>query len=389
VKRFPFKILLVSILLPPICYILTLQVLENYFHKHEESQLNQILIQNDEALYEGRYTVKEEINRNIEEYLSRCFKYKLGVKIDILVKTKDDRILYPSQFEMDHKNFKETDGFSEFQAENLNYVEVSVENYKILNEGLTLLVNVEIKYYGLLSSSIIVFYVLIFVLIVQRFIKKGIRETERQEVKHETVIRGLTRRLRKTENGLKAVKANQVDYLTRIAGLKKEKTDLSKDVDALLEEIEKLEEGLDTQKDLKEATEYEVLELREELGRLKGKLQKPKKKKKKVETTGKRFKILYKNLVFTERAIMGFLSLTNEFQLKAEEIIHRLNEDVSLVSVKRRVFGKGGKMNILEVDFSYSGRIYFQQDDQPNTKIVAIGTKNTQDQDLAYLESIR
>ncbi|MFH1673110.1 MAG: hypothetical protein ABIF87_06765 [Pseudomonadota bacterium] len=388
-KRFPLKILLVSILLPPICYILTLQVLENYFHNHEESQLNQILIQNDEALYEGRYTVKEEINRNIEEYLSRCLKYKLGVKIDILVKTKDDRILYPSQFEMDHKNFQGTDGFSEFQAENLNYVEVSVENYKILNEGLTLLVNVEIKYYGLLSSSVIVFYVLIFVLIVQRFIKKGIRETERQEAKHETVIRGLTRRLRKTENGLKAVKANQVDYLTRIAGLKKEKTDLSKDVDALLEEIEKLEEGLDTQKDVKEATEYEVLELREELGRLKGKLQKPKKKKKKVETTGKRFKALYKNLVFTERAIMGFLSLTNEFQLKAEEIIHRLNEDVSLVSVKRRVFGKGGKMNILEVDFSYSGRIYFQQDDQPNTKIVAIGTKNTQDQDLAYLESIR
>ncbi|MBW2646404.1 MAG: hypothetical protein JRE23_09545 [Deltaproteobacteria bacterium] len=388
-KRFPLKILLVSILLPPICYILTLQVLENYFHRHEESQLNQILIQNDEALYEGRYTVKEEINRNIEEYLSRCLKCKLGVKIDILVKTKDDRILYPSQFEMDHKNFQETDGFSEFQAKNLNYVEVSVENYKILNDGLTLLVNVEIKYYGLLSSSIIIFYVLVFVLIVHRFIKKGIRETERQEVKHETVIRGLTRRLRKTENGLKAVKANQVDYSTKIAGLKKEKSSLSKDVDALLEEIEKLEEGLDTQKDLKEATEYEVLELREELDRLQGKLQQPKKKKKKVATTGKRFQVLYKNLVFTERAIIGFLSLTSEFQLKAEEVIHRLNEDQSLVSIKRRVFGKGGKMNILEVDFSYSGRLYFQQDDRPKTNIVAIGTKNTQDQDLAYLESIR
>ncbi len=388
-KRFPFKILLISIILPPLCYILTLQLLDSYFQKHEESQINQILIQNDEALYEGQYTVKEEINRNIGEYLSRCLKYKLGVKIDILVKTKDDHILYPSQFEMGHKSFQEADDFSELQVEALNYVEVGAENYKILNEGLTLNVNVKIKHYGLLSNSIIGFYIFIFVLIGHRFIKKEIRETERQEKKHETVVRGLTRRLRKADTGLKAVKVNQVDYLKKIVGLKKDKKDLSKDVDAFLEEIEKLEEGLESQKDLKESIEYEVLELREELDRLQGKLQKPKKKKKKVETTGKRFKVLYKNLVFTERAIIGFLSLTNEFQLKAEDIIHRLNEDVSLVSVKRRVFGKGGKMNILEVAFSYSGRIYFQQDDQPKTKIAAIGTKNTQDQDLAYLESIK
>ena len=72
-----------------------------------------------------------------------------------------------------------------------------------------------------------------------------------------------------------------------------------------------------------------------------------------------------------------------------EETIHKLNEDESLVSVKRKVFGKGGKMNILEADFAYSGRIYFQTDAGSKIKIVAIGTKNTQEKDITYLEGIR
>jgi hypothetical protein len=45
-------------------------------------------------------------------------------------------------------------------------------------------------------------------------------------------------------------------------------------------------------------------------------------------------------------------------------------------------------MNVLEVAFSYSGRIYYQKDSQAKKTIVAVGTKNTQERDLAYLESI-
>jgi hypothetical protein len=129
--------------------------------------------------------------------------------------------------------------------------------------------------------------------------------------------------------------------------------------------------------------------LREDLEQSKEKVRRPHPKKKKIGTTQKRFKTLYKGLSFTDRAIEGFLSLSDEFQLKAEEIIHNLNEDDSLVPVKRKVFGKGGKMNILEVDFSYSGRLYYQKDTKSKIKVVAIGTKNSQEKDLAYLESIR
>ena len=114
-----------------------------------------------------------------------------------------------------------------------------------------------------------------------------------------------------------------------------------------------------------------------------------KKKRKRTESTLKRFRVLYKNLLFTDRAVEGFLSLTDDFQLKAEEVIHRLNEDETQVSVRRKVFGKGGKMNMLEADFAYSGRVYFQKDSKGGIRVAAIGTKNTQDRDLAFLEAMR
>jgi hypothetical protein len=375
--------------MPPICYILTLQMLEGYFQKRDASELNQLIVQNFEALYEGRYTIQEEINNNIGEYLDQSLKYKLGVRTHVLVKTRDARILYPAPFEKDFKDSTKEGDFSEPPMKALNYMEVAAENFKIMNEGLRLSVVVQIRHNNWLSNSLLVFYVLLFILVLQRFIKKGVRETQRQETEREKRIELLSEQFTQAESRLKEVEGKEGHYLRRIADFRKSKEDLSKDIDGLLEEMEKLEEGLEDQKDLKQEKEFEVLQLREELDRLKGRLDKPRKRKKKAEAVHKRFRVLYKNLAFTERAVEGFTTLPEEFQLKAEEVIHRLNEDDSLVSIKRKVFGKGGKKNILEVDFSYSGRIYFTKHSQSRTKVLAIGTKNTQDQDLAFIENVK
>jgi predicted RNase H-like nuclease (RuvC/YqgF family) len=134
--------------------------------------------------------------------------------------------------------------------------------------------------------------------------------------------------------------------------------------------------------------ELEALELREELDRLKGRLQKPKQRDKKLKSVSKRFKVLYKNLAFTDRAVEGFSSLPDDLQMRAEEVILRLNQDDSQISVRRKVFAKKGKMNVLELDFSYSGRIYLRKNAGPKTEIVVIGTKNSQKKDLAFLETM-
>ncbi len=363
------------VFLPPVFYILTIQGLEKYFQKTEQAKVSSIIIQNIDALYQGQYSVKEEINRNINEYLKDKFLTKIGLVIHLLVKTKDDQILYPSSGEDVLNPVK--------QDKSLNYVDLAAENYRILNNGIIISLQAEIKQNSWLSNSILTIYILISLFFLQNRIRKWVAVSRERETRHRKVIRKLSDKLKSTESRLEKVESKEYEYADKIGELNREKMELSRDIDELLEEMEKLE----AEASQKEQLEEELNKLREELEKVRFKGGRSKKKK--AENLKKRFKVLYKNLSFTDRAVEGFLDLSEEFQLKAEEIIHILNEDESKIPVKRKVFGKGGKMNVLETDFSYSGRLYFQKNPHSGIKIVAIGTKNTQDKDLAYLEARR
>ena len=386
-KNFPFKILFLCIFLPPVCYVLTLNGLERYLGKGETERVQELMVQDQQALYEGRHTIKEDINRNIGRYLTHDFKHKIGIKTEILVKTRDDRILYPSQAKLDTTSpFQEERGFAETGLESLRYTEVASENYRILNEGLVLDVNLQIGQNTWLSNSILIVYIFLSLVVLQAFVRRGIRHTEKAEEEQKRLVQNLSGQLNQAEEKLKEVEARESEYVERVSALRKDKDELARDVDGLLEELESQEAGLKEQKRIKEEMAGQVAQLKEDLDRL---AQQSRKIKKTVETTRKRFVVLYRNLLFTDRALEGFLSLTDEFQLKAEETIHKLNEDESAVTVKRKVFGKGGKMDFLEIAFAYSGRLYYQKDSQARKMIVAIGTKNTQEKDLAYLGSIK
>jgi hypothetical protein len=381
-RRFPYRLLFICIFAPPICYIFTLQALEIYLQKKVTVEINQIKIKNYDALTEGRYTVKEEINRNIGEYLlAHEFKNRIGISTEILVKTKDDRILYPANLV---KDMYDSSGAASNSS--INYMDVAADNYKIINSDPIVSINIAIKHNSWLSNSILLVYILLFLFIIQRSIRKNVRESEDLEKERKFQISKLTDKLKDTESGLSEIRLKEDSYLKKIEDLHKERENLSTDIDGLLEEMESLETGLTTQQGLREKRESEVMNLQTEIDELKERVQGPKKKNKMIDTTRKRFRVLYKNLEFSERAMEGFFSLSEEFQLKAEELIHRLNEDRAMVSVKRKVFGKGGKMNVLETDFAYSGRIYFQADSQSKTKVLVIGSKKSQDQDIAYLE---
>jgi hypothetical protein len=386
-KTFPFKILFLCIFLPPVCYVLTLNGLEKYLGNRETERVQDLMIRDHQALYEGHHTIKEEINRNIGRYLSDDFKHKVGIKTEILVKTKDDRILYPSQTKLESGSaFQEGKGFAETGLESLRYTEVASENYKALHEGLVLDLNLQIGQNTWLGNSILIVYIFLALAVLQAFIRRGIRQAERVEVEQETLIRNLSGQLNQAEEKLREVETREGEYVERIAALRKDKDELTRDVDGLLGELESQEAGLKEQKRIKGEMAGQVAHLKEEMDRL---AQQSRKIKKTMEAVRKRFSVLYRNLLFTDRALEGFLALTDEFQLKAEQIIHKLNEDESAVTVKRKVFGKGGKMDFLEITFAYSGRLYYQKDSQARKVIVAIGNKNTQERDLGYLESIK
>ena len=80
--------------------------------------------------------------------------------------------------------------------------------------------------------------------------------------------------------------------------------------------------------------------------------------------------------------------MDDEMALKAEELIHQLNADDSLVTVKRKVFSKKGKATVFEAVFAYKGRLYFRKSPQNSVEILVIGTKKSQNKDLAYLDTI-
>jgi hypothetical protein len=360
----------------------TLSILERYFQKMEFNALQPVIIQDLPALYKGRYSVKEELRRNISEYLKNDIKLRLGLVVNILVRTVDNRILYPA---LPAKEVSEEESSSNLPEDSLQYTELGTENFKILRDGLVLTVKAQIRHNSWISNSILAFYILIALMVIRISVRKRIRAALEEEREQKRFVQRLTDELRQAEENSKAAEAKEGEYLARIDALRKDKDSLTTDVDELLADIENQEAGLNEQKQLREALESQIIQLRTELDRA---TTKSRKKTKAGESIRKRFAVLYKNVVITDRALDGFMDLTDEFQLKAEQVIRTLNDDESAVSVKRKVFGKGGKMNVLEVAFSYSGRIYYQKDSQAKKTIVAVGTKNTQEKDLIYLETI-
>jgi len=362
--------------------MVTLNALERYLQKKEFNRLQDVIIQDLRALSWGRYSVKEEIERNISEYRKRNLWIRLGLVVNVVIRAADDRILYPSQ---STKVVSEEKASSAFAGDSVRNKEVSSENFKILNDGLTLTVKVQIRHNSWISNSILVFYFLVALWVIGLSARKRTRAAEEEEKKRKRLVQKLADQLEQAEESSKAAEAKEAEYLGRIDALRKDKDSLTTDIDALLADIENQEAGLNEQKQLRAKLENQIIQLKTELDRTSGK---SKKKAKTGESIRKRFAVLYKNVTFTDRALEGFIDLTDEFQLKAEQLVRTLNDDESAVPVKRKVFGKGGKMNVLEVAFSYSGRIYYQKDSQAKKTIVAVGTKNTQERDLAYLESI-
>jgi len=106
------------------------------------------------------------------------------------------------------------------------------------------------------------------------------------------------------------------------------------------------------------------------------------------EAVQRRFRALYKNISINKKAVNGFLDLTDDLKIKSEEIIHQLNENPQLVSIKRKVFGRKNMEKILEVIFAYKGRLYFRKQKSNKIEILTIGTKNTQTKDLEFLSSL-
>jgi hypothetical protein len=104
---------------------------------------------------------------------------------------------------------------------------------------------------------------------------------------------------------------------------------------------------------------------------------------------GRRLRTLYKNLEIDDRAIQDLVALGDEtMKLKAEESLKRLSEETESALVRRKVGGLPPHLSIFELGFGGKGRIYYTGGRQRRHRILTVGAKNTQKQDLDYLSRL-
>ena len=381
-KFFSFKIFILCILLPPILYIVSVLSIESHLRKHYTEEIKEISTGDTRPLFNGSVRLKDAINRNINGYLQSKTMIPFGVKVNVAVTTQQNTILYPAFFdEVEDSILAPTP------------MKIAAENYNLLQEGIVIKVDLTLEHNTLLSNTILAFYILISVLVLYFYYKAGIKKAKQEDTeKSKKITRLLNLEKNQTKN-LKALEKIKQKLTSEISDMKKrlekERVKAIKNEEEMIKEILALEEKFNKNLTLQNTKQEEIETLIEKIKRFEKANRKDSSQKAKgLNSVRKRFKTLYKNVSINEKAINGFMDLTDDMKIKGEEIIHKLNEDPKYVNVKRKVFGKKGRITIQEVIFAYKGRLYFRNTKGSRIEILTIGTKNTQTKDLEFLDNL-
>ena len=381
-KYFPFKILILCILLPPVLYTTSIQILEKKLQSCYRDEIEEIYIGDTRPLFEGNIAVSDAITQNIDRYLQSKQLLSWGVRASVTVTTRSNTILYPGTFSHD-----------ETSESPISSLQIAKKNYAALNEGFAVAVDVEVALDQLLSYALLAIYIFSSMLVLSFYYRRGSRRSALETRHVQDEIDRLSQIEQMHQNKLETLN-EQRQYLSHeLRKTKKtfdtEKEKASRTEDEMIDEIVALEKSLEENLSLQDGQKEDIRALMEKISQYeKGELKTTKQKVKASDATQKRFRTLYKNLLVHDRAVSGFVSLTPDLQLKAEEIILQLHDNPNQVPIKRKVFGKKNRETVFEVIFSYKGRLYYRTSSEQKLEIVSIGTKHTQGKDLAFMDQL-
>jgi hypothetical protein len=392
-KYLSFRTFLICILLPPALYLLTLQGLEIFFCNQWTAQLKEKIVSDTRPMMEGKKRIEDEIAGIARHHLDTSYGIKAGIQAEIFVTTKTNRLLYP-QF-----NFQKTGKFGPYIDHEENKPasledmdRIAQNNQRILQEGIKLVMNVNIPRNSWLSIGILTMYIMLFAFLPYWAYLLKTKEAKELEISKQKAIEAANKKLTDTQEKLAEVSAREMKDQSEITRLKADLDLAGEKVreteNEAVAELEMLDQDLQKSIKLKEELETEVRCLEKELRKIESSPITTNKQQKEVIDTTKRFKTLYKNLEISSRAIDGFISLEANMQLQAEELIHTLNEDGSNLSVKRKVSTRKGALSVFECEFGRSGRIYWNPAPGSKRQVWVIGTKNTQSKDLSYIDKL-
>ncbi len=382
-KHFSFKIVILCILLPPLMYLVTIRLAERYFQTRYTNELENTYLGDTRRLYDGSVRLGDAIGANVQRFLRSEPLIGRGLTVKVTVVTGKGTILYPAVFNQE-----------EAAPAVMDPMAVAAENFDLLQNRIILAVDANVEQLALLPNLILLFFVglsgLVLFLHYRAASKKYLQEdaSRRGEIRllhqKEAAVAGRLSDL-DSEKGALTVELNRVKET-----LADEKSRASHNEDALIEEIESLEGKLDTNLERQSDQQCQIDALKKKIEQLeKSERRSEKQRNKAAQDVGRRFKTLYKNLSVAERAVDGFVDLGDDIKIKAEEVIHQLNENPDQVIVKRKVFiGKRDGKSVREVIFGYKGRLYFRKNQAGVVEVLAIGDKNTQSRELAHLSNI-
>lgn len=384
-KYFPFKVVVLCLIIPPVLYVITLAGLRDYLEKEYLLKVENGFIGNSSELLNGTVHIEDRIAKNIQAILKQDALVRMA-ELDLEVKVTDGRgkIIYPV--------YVGTDGLQDDALGYYDAQSVADNNFEILNSGLDVNVVLHLDNGSFLANFIFALYFGISVVVFFVFYKKGSKQAEKDRQKKDALIQDLKKDEMRHEKLLDDLNRERSELFKNIKQLdlkyQSEQKKAKVNEDEMFNEIVNLEERLNTYIELKKRRDVEIDQLKSNLEKYEHRKSGGASKRSEFDFTAKRFTALYKRVEMSKRAISGFMNLTEDLQIKAEEIIHLLDRDPGSVVVKRKVFsGKKHKTTCFEVLFAYKGRLYFMN--HPNkTQVVVIGTKHTQTKDMDYLHNI-
>ena len=392
-KYLSFRTFLICILLPPALYLLTLQGLEIFFHNKWSAELREAIVSDTRPMMEGKKRIEDEIAGIIGHHIDKSLGIKAGIQAEIFVMTRTNRLIYPqSNFQKAGKFGPYIDHEEKKPASLEDMARIAENNQRILQEGIKLLLSVNIPRNSWLSIGILTMYIMLFVFLPYWAYLLKTKEARELAISKQKAIEAANKKLTETQEKLTEVSAREMKDQSEIKRLKSD-LDLAgakvrETENEALAELEILDKDLQKSIKLKEELENEVRCLEKELRKIESSPITTNKQQKEIIDTTKRFKTLYKNLEISSRAIDGFMSLEANMQLQAEELIHALNEDGNNISVKRKVYTRKGALSVFECEFGRSGRLYWSTGPGGKRQAWVIGTKNTQSKDLAYVDKL-
>ena len=377
-----FKALIVLVVLPPVIYVTAIQGLERYLEHHYRELLQKQIPGDTQPLLSGQVRLADQIGAAADDLMTNAAMRQYGATISLAIYTQGGRRLYPPVYSENSPGEPIGDAMA-----------IASENFALLNDALDVSLTVAIGHNTVIANSILAVSLLISLAGLAILHHRGTQIQTLEEAHH-----------RQEQEALKKREEARKDLLLSLEG---QRSQLADDIDAiqaelvaaqeraarneadLFDEVEALEKKLQLNLNQQNRQQQRIRELEEQLaGLAKERETLSLQQSKDLEGLRKRMETLYKNTSFSDRALSGLKDLTEAMQIKAEEMIHQLDARTDQVPIKRKLFRGKGKETVFEIVFAYKGRLYFRRTRDRKVDILAIGTKNTQEKDLVYLDRL-